>query len=51
VPLFDTWKFLGEEGLHHDMSSYMIDTLPLEAHPCFSKTNDFLKVEKRSLKG
>jgi hypothetical protein len=42
---FDTWNFLEEEGLHHDESDYMLDMWPLEAYPCFSNTNEFLKVE------
>jgi hypothetical protein len=29
----------------------MLDMWPLEAYPCFSNTNDFLKVAKRPLKG
>jgi hypothetical protein len=51
VPLFDTWKFEEEKGLHHDESSQMFDMCSLEAYPCFSNTNDFLKVEKCPLKG
>jgi hypothetical protein len=47
----DTWTFEEEKGLHHDESAYMLDMWPLEAYPCFSNTNDFLKVEKRPLKG
>jgi hypothetical protein len=43
-------QFEEEKGLHHDMSVYMLETWPLEAHPCFSNTNDFLKVEKCPLK-
>jgi hypothetical protein len=40
-----------EKGLHHGISSYMLATWPLEAHPCFSNTDNFLKVEKHPLKG
>jgi hypothetical protein len=51
VPLFDTWTFEEKKGLHHDESAYMLYMWPLEAYPCFSNTNDFLKVVKRPLKG
>jgi hypothetical protein len=46
----DTWNFLGEEGIHHDESDYMLYMWPLESNPFFSNTNDFLKVEKHPLK-
>jgi hypothetical protein len=48
---FDTWKFEEENSLHYDESAYMLEIWPLDAYPCFSNINDFLKVAKRPLKG
>jgi hypothetical protein len=48
---FDTWMFEEEKVIHHYDIYYMLDMWHLEAYPCFSNINDFLKVEKRPLKG
>jgi hypothetical protein len=48
---FDTCTFEEVKGIHHDESDYMLEMYPWEAYPCFSNTNDFLKVEKHPLKG